>query len=339
MFQFYWPWMALLLPLPFIIYYFLPEERNDKNDASIPEILFPHIDRLSNAFSNKSGTIRSKKLFITLLSLLWLFLVITLMRPQFIDQLEFSNKEGYDIMLAVDISGSMEALDFSTKTKRVSRLSVAKDVVSKFVLDRKGDRIGLILFGEYAYLQMPITFDSLAVSNMLNNAVTGMAGHSTAIGDAIGLAVKEIKAKPSKSRVIILLTDGTDNASNIPPIEAARIAKHYGIRLYTIGIGAGNGKQVPYPNQDGSIAMVEIVMDEELLKNISDITGGQYFKATDNEALQKIYNKINELEKTKSESLEYRIRQSLYKYPLGVACILFLLLCALPLIQGRKYGI
>ncbi len=338
MFLFYWPWLALLLFVPLILYYLLPA--NQKNINNSPKIIFPAITRLSNAFGMlKARESKSKLLFIVLFSLLWISLVLALMRPQLVEQMSFNEKEGYDIMLAVDISGSMEALDFSTTTNRITRLDVTKKVVSQFVLDRKGDRVGLILFGEYAYLQMPITFDIIAVSNMLNQAVTGMAGFSTAIGDAIGVAVKEIKSKPEKSRIIILLTDGTDNASNIPPLEAARIAKHYNIRIYTIGIGVGNGHQVPYLNPDGSVSMTEIIMDEDMLQEVAEITGGQYFKATDNKTLHKIYNKINELEKTKIEVMEYSIRKSLYKYPLGIACFLFLILCILPLIRENRYAI
>ena len=339
MFTFYWPWMALLLPLPLIAWYFLPANKNHNSDTS-PELLFPHIQRLSNAFTDKTAsTGKTKEWFIILLSLLWISLVLALMRPQWLDQMEYNNKQGYDIMLAVDISASMEALDFSTEKKRISRLDITKEVVSKFALERKGDRLGLILFGEYAYLQIPVTFDTIAVSNMLSNAATGMAGLSTAIGDAIGIAVKEIRGRSKKSRVVILLTDGADTSSNIPPLEAARIAKHYDIRIYTIGIGAGTGKLTPYPDQFGQISMVEIGMDEELLQKIADITGGQYFKATDNAALGKIYNKINELEKIEIEMMEYRIRQPLYRYPLGFACLFFLVLCLMPLIRKPEYGV
>jgi len=337
MFTFYWPWMILLLPLPLIAWYFLPANKNVNSDTS-PELLFPYIGRLFSAFTaRKPSASKSKEWFVIILSLLWIFLVLALMRPQWLDQMEFTNKNAYDIMLAVDVSGSMEALDFATEENRVSRLDITKSVVSNFALERKGDRLGLILFGEYAYLQMPMTFDTMAVSKMINNAATGMAGASTAIGDAIGIAIKEIRGRSEKSRVLILLTDGADTSSNIPPLEAANIAKHYGIRIYTIGIGTGG--IVPYPNQFGQISMVEIGMDEELLQKIADITGGQYFKATDNAALTTIYQKINELEKVKIDTMEYRIRQPLYRYPLGIACILFLMLCLMPLIRSNKYGL
>ena len=336
MFTFYWPWMVLILPLPLIAWYFLPADKNTNSDTS-PELLFPYVRRLLSSFTQHNvGASKSKEWFVIILSLLWISLILALMRPQWLDQMEYNQTKGYDIMLAVDISGSMEALDFATEEKRVSRIGITKEVVSNFALGRKGDRLGLILFGEYAYLQMPMTFDTMAVSKMLNSAVIGMAGMSTAIGDAIGIAIKEIRSRSEKSRVIILLTDGTDNSSNIPPLEATRIAKHYGIRIYTIGIGKDG--LVPYPDQSGQIMMIEIGMDEALLTKIADMTGGQYFRATDNTSLEKIYSKINELEKVEINAMEYKIRKPLYRYPLGLACLLFLMLCLMPFSRRFKYG-
>ncbi|PCJ25245.1 MAG: VWA domain-containing protein [Rickettsiales bacterium] len=337
MFTFYWPLMVLLLPVPLIIWFFLPPDKNANSDSS-PELLFPYVQRLLTAFERKEvAPSDSKKYFIIMLSLLWASLVIALMRPQWADQMEYDHKKGYDIMLAVDVSASMEALDFSTLTKSISRLDVTKEVVSNFAGRRKGDRLGLILFGEHAYLQVPMSFDTLAVSKMLNNAVSGMAGASTAIGDAIGIAVREIRSRPKKSRILILLTDGADTSSNIPPIEAAKIAKHYGIRVYVIGVGRSG--PVPYPNQFGQISMVEIGMDEEMLAKIAAITGGQYFKATDSTALEVIYDKIDKMEKIEINMLGYKIRQPLYRYPLGFACILFLALCLMPLFKRSRYGV
>ena len=209
-------------------------------------------------------------------------------------------------MLAVDISASMQAIDFSTKTKRVSRLDATKEVVNKFVLGRQGDRVGLVTFGESAYLHVPLTLDTLSVSKMLNDTVSGMAGNATAIGDAIGLSVRTLRDRPEGSRVLILLTDGEDNASSIPPLEAAKIAKQYGIRIYTIGVGK-NGS-VPFPNGFGGYQMATVPIDEKLLKEIAMMTGGQYHLATDKQTLASIYNKINELEKTESNQNVYLIR-------------------------------
>ncbi len=336
MFAFYWPWMALLFPLPFIAWYFLPPDKNANADTS-PEILFPHIHLLATSFTGKTASVaESKKWFIISLISLWFFLVLSVMRPQLLNNLQHNNKDVYDIMLAVDISSSMRALDFSTKEKKFSRLDVTKNVAGKFVLGRKGDRLGLILFGEYAYLQVPMTFDNSAVNKMLQKSVEGMAGLSTAIGDAIGLAVQEIRGKPTQSRILVLLTDGSDTSSNIPPLEAAQIARQYGIRIYVIGVGTKG--PVPYPDDEGKIHMIEVGMDEPMLQKIANITGGQYFKAADSGALQGVYNEINELEKVKVNNVEYKIRRPLYRYPLGIACILFLVICLIPIFRRFEYA-
>lgn len=306
---------------------YFASQRKEENHP-VPEIRFPGVQRLQIAFAtHQTHFLPTNRLFLVILSLLWLCLVLAVMRPQLVDQFSQIENEGYDLMLAVDISGSMRALDFSTKEKAISRLDATKDVVGKFVQERQGDRIGLVLFGENAYLQVPLTLDTLSVSHMLNNAISGMAGQATAIGDAIGLSVKTLRNRPEGSRVIILLTDGVDTSSSIPPLEAAKLAKKYGIRIYTIGVGR-NGF-VPYPDDQGGIAMVQVPIDENLLKQISSITEGHYFRATDQHALQAIYNKINELEKTKANTRTYLIQKPLYPYPLGMAAVLFLILTIL----------
>jgi Ca-activated chloride channel family protein len=297
----------------------------DKNDEAVPEIYFPALHRLSIAFAgSKSLGRQSNRLFFFLLSLSWLFLCIALMQPEKVDQFRQVKNKGYDLMLAVDISASMQAVDFSTKSKTVSRLDATKEVVGKFVLARQGDRVGLVTFGENAYLHVPLTLDTVSVSRMLNDTVSGMAGNATAIGDAIGLSVRTLRDRPVGSRVLILLTDGEDNSSSIPPLEAAKLAKQYGIRIYTIGVGK-NGP-APFPTQFGGYGMVNTTIDEKLLKEIAALTGGQYFLATDQKMLESIYSKINELEKTESNETIFLIREPLYYYPLGVAMALLLFL-------------
>ncbi|NRB11186.1 MAG: VWA domain-containing protein [Rickettsiaceae bacterium] len=337
MFIFYWPWMILLLPMPLLAWFFLPKANNE-NTESTPEIIFPQITRLQQAFKAKAAPGKNKNhFFIIILTLIWCCLTLALMRPQLVDQYSQIKNKGYDLMLAVDTSLSMEALDFSTKNNRVNRLDVTKEVVSEFVSQRRGDRVGLVLFGQYAYLHVPMTLDTMSVATMLNNVVNGMAGYSTSIGDAIGIAVKNLRQFPGHSKVIILLTDGEDNSSNIPPLEAAKIAASYGIRIYTIGIG----KQglVPIPNAFGIISMQKVTMDEELLKEIAKITGGKSYLATNKEGLSQIYQEINKLEKTELEIKEYVVRTPLYRYPLVVVACLLLLLAIMPLIRRRVYGI
>lgn len=335
MLTFHYPWLALLLLLPIIVRLLLTNNKKIIYNST-SELFFPYIEKLAKAFASvKPNTPRSNYWFIILLSLIWTSLVFSVMHPIWLDKSNYVNKKGYDIMLAVDISESMNALDFSTPNKTASRLDVTKEVVNNFIRQRHGDRLGLILFGEHAYLQVPMTFDAFALGQMLNNAIAGMAGLSTAIGDAIGMAIRELRNRSEGSRILILLTDGTDTASNIPPLEAAKIAQQYNIRVYTIGIGKDG--PVPYRNVLGQVSLVEIGMDEELLKTIASTTGGQYFRAADDHSLEKIYSKINELEKVELTITEYH-PTSLYRYPLSIACALIIILYLLPLYNRSVYG-
>lgn len=336
MFHFYWPWFVILIPLPFLVRWLIPAKKTG-NDAGVPELRFPAIHRLKNVFPiHQRAEKSSNRLFMTLLSLTWFSLVIALMQPENVDQLRQEKNKGYDLMLAVDISGSMQALDFSTSSKHVSRLDVTKEVVSKFVLGRQGDRVGLVTFGESAYLHVPLTLDTVAVSRMLNDTVPGMAGNATAIGDAIGVSVRTLRERPEGSRVLVLLTDGEDNASSIPPLEAAKLAKQYGIRIYAIGVGKKG--PVPFPTKFGGYGMAEVSMDEELLKEIAALTGGHYFLATDQKTLESIYSKINELEKTESNETIFLLREPLYRYPLAFAMIMLLSLSLFQLLSRRFVG-
>lgn len=332
MYHFYYPWFALLLPLPLLFRWIAPSKKGAKEGV---QIYFPAFNRLKNVFPlSSSSKNRANWIVLALLYFTWAFLVLALMQPEKEDQFIHVKNKGYDLMMAVDISGSMQAVDFSTTAKTISRLDATKDVVSKFVLGRQGDRVGLVTFGEHAYLHVPLTLDTPSVSKMLNNTVSGMAGNATAIGDAIGLSVRMLRERPEGSRVIILLTDGEDNASSIPPLEAAKLAKQYGIRIYTIGVGK-NGN-VPFPNGFGGYQMVRFTMDEELLKDIAYTTGGQYFLATNQKILSDIYNKIDELEKTESNENIYLIREPLYYYPLGAALALLFILTLYQILDRRQ---
>jgi Ca-activated chloride channel family protein len=333
MFTFAWPWMILLLPLPWLAWRFWPVTM--RPDEAAPEIRFPHAERLKSAFPTRASTGKppSRRLYYTLLALAWLGLTASLMQPQTINSFTNVRNEGHDLMLLVDLSGSMQALDLSQGFTRESRVDVVKKVVGQFVQERQGDRIGLVLFGEHAYLDSPLTEDTLAVGQMLDKAEAGEAGDSTAIGDAIGIAVQNLRNRPGKDKAIILLTDGGDNASSIPPMQAAKLAAQYGIRIYTVGVGS-NGP-VPIPDDSGNIVMAEFDLDENLLRDIAASTGGQYFRATDQGALQGIYNQINMLEKSEAESHSYMIRTPLFRYPLSAAMAMIALLGLLPLARRR----
>lgn len=332
MFHFYWPWFALLLPLPWIVRWIVPLKRKAADDEQ--QIHFPSFHRLKSAFPQTFRQ-RSTHFSFALLSLSWIFLVVALMQPEKEDQYVQVHSEGYDLMLAVDVSASMQAMDFSTKTQMKSRLDATKEVVGKFVLGRQGDRVGLVTFGEHAYLHVPLTLDTVSVSKMLNHIVSGMAGNATAIGDAIGLSVRTLRDRPEGSRILVLLTDGEDNSSSIPPLEAAKLAKQYGIKIYTIGVGK-NGN-VPFPTGLGGYQMARVTIDEDLLKEIALQTGGQYYSATDQNALASIYANINALEKTEAEQNVYLIREPLYHYPLGMSVGLLFLL-AMHALLARGFG-
>ncbi len=331
-FIFYWPYMALILPLPWLLGRFITPKSQNK---FIPCLRFPYVQRVQKAFGNCEHKKRNISWYKILFMLLWLMLTLTLMRPQLINQFTQMKSHGYDLMLAVDLSGSMRALDFSTKTQAINRLDATKAVVHDFVAQRQGDRVGLILFGSQAFLHVPLTLDTLSVGKILDNTLIGMAGEETAIGDALGVAVKTLRQRPENSRVVILLTDGTDTASTIPPLQAAKLAKQYNIKVYTIGMGR-NGP-VPILDQFGRTVITQMPLDEHLLKQIAQETGGKYFHATDKKTLQKIYTHINKLEKTKAETKELIVYKPLYRYPLSMALII-LLICTIFSLRRARYA-
>ena len=225
----------------------------------------------------------------------------------------------------------MEALDFTVDGRRVNRMAVVKGVVGRFVEQRRGDRVGLIIFGDNAYLQSPLTLDGDAVRAMLESAIPRMAGDATAIGDSVGLAVKKLRERPEGSRILILLTDGENTAGSLPPLEAARLARRYDIRTYTIGVGS-KGK-VPF-REGGRLIMADMQIDEDLLREMAQITGGAYFRATDTQALEEIYRRIDAMEKTEAETRRTMIPRPLFRWPLGAALLLLLLLVAMSLRRG-----
>jgi Ca-activated chloride channel family protein len=335
MFTFQWPFLFLILPLPLLIRSLLPA-KNDEPRSATPEIHFPHLDLLQNAFDSKAIPDKNKKPhWPWLFYCAWALLVLALMRPQIVDQIKSAKTDGRDLMLAVDLSGSMQSFDFVNEGEPLSRLDMAKKVVKDFVKKRAGDRIGLIVFGEHAYLQAPLTLDSKAVTQMLDNTVPGVAGDATAIGDAIGLAVKNLRKRPAQSRAIVLITDGEDNASTLPPLEAARLAKEYGIRIYTVVIGKEGS--VPFPDGEGGLTMVESHVDTTLTRKIAEITGGEFYRAIDSNSLVQIYDQIDSLQKSESEHPPILIRKPLYEYPIGLALGLFGLLAIAAYRKGDSY--
>ena len=321
MFQFQYPYLIILLLIPPLVYLLLSSK--SKDSENLPTIYNPNLKRFAKAFGKKGHIISVKGKFNYLFFFFWSLLVFALMHPQQIDKISKTKTKGYDIIMAVDLSRSMLALDFTSTFERKTRLDAVKEVATKFITDRQNDRIGLVLFGNSAYLQTPLTTDVTTVATMLESAEIGMAGKNTAIGDAIALSVKNLKDRQEGSRVLILLTDGTNTAGEINPLEAAEIAAEYGIKIYSIGVGTN--ASVPFPAGDGRVVKVRVNMDESTLKRISEITSGQYFHAKNKNTLKNIYDRIDELEKTEAESTEIILRQQLYHYPLAAAIILLAL--------------
>jgi len=252
--------------------------------------------------------------------------LFALARPQLADVRTEVSSEGVDILLTLDTSGSMKALDFKIGGEEVDRLMAVKKVVSDFIKNRISDRIGMVVFGDMAYTQTPLTLDYDVLLNFLNQVEIGAAGDATAIGDAIALSVKRLKDLPGKSKIIILLTDGRSNAGRITPEKAAEIAAEYGVKIYTVGVGSRG--PVPFPEQTFfgiRHILVQLDIDEETLQRIAEKTGGQYFRATDTEGLKKIYETIDKLEKSEAKVTHYQEYQELYRYFLGLALALALL--------------
>ena len=328
-FGFQWFWFILLLPLPLLVWLLWPTVQPHRSSTETQlALVHPTLGRLEHAYTATVAGASALGFLPTLLwGLLWFALVATMMRPQWLHEHTEIKNRGYDLMLAVDLSRSMLSSDFTVDGQRVNRLQVVKGVLGRFIERRQGDRIGLILFGDSAYMQAPLTLDGNAVQKMLYDTVPGIAGDATAIGDAIGLAVKKLRERPLESRVLILLTDGANTAGSLPPDQAALLASQFQVRIYTIGVGTMGEVSVP------DIEVMKI--DEDLLRRVAEYTGGAYFRATDTQALEHVYEQINTLEKTEAESQTVIIPEPLYHWPLGVALLILLLLAGLDMMRGR----
>ncbi len=337
MFEFHWPWFALLLPLPFLLPLLWPERgvaREEPLEGQRTTLLHPHLEKLSASYRGRSPRRQlAGWLYKALLYLLWAGLVVALMRPQWLVPHTEVSSPGYDLMLAVDASHSMDALDFTVGGRQVSRMSVVKGVLGRFVDERAGDRIGLIVFGSGAYVLAPLTVDRHAVHQLLEDIVPSIAGGSTALGDAIALGVKKLRQRPEGSRVMILIADGDNTAGSFQPLEAAALARMAAIRIYVIGVGSKKPR-IPILHEGKIEYWDDLTMDEDTLQKIADITGGAYFRATDTSALEEISTRIGQLEKTETETRTAYLPEPLYRWPLGVAMLALLALGLFP--EGRR---
>lgn len=310
-------WLAGLLVLPLLFFI----SRVKKKDAA-----FLSVASLS-AFDGlpllRQWAYRYLAKFLLAVSLLFLF--VALARPQFVNHVQEMKGEGVDIILAVDTSGSMNALDLFWDGKRVNRLEIIKHVIEKFVAKRVYDRIGVIVFGDTAYTQCPLTTDHDMINAYLDMLKIGMAGDGTAIGNGLAVSIKRLKDQKTKSKVVILLTDGRNNSGTVTPEIAVDLAKQYNVKVYTVGVGS-NGP-IPFPEETPlgtRIVQMELDLDETLLKSIADESHGQYFRARDTEELQLIYDEINKLEKSEIKLSEYKEVEELFIWPLSMGAVLLL---------------
>ena len=322
-----WPFALALLPLPLIVRWLLPARNAGQAALKVADTGFWQV---SDSLAGKPSAPRSVSWLLP--SLIWLALLLALARPVWVGDAIRLPASGRDLMLAVDISGSMDTGDMRINGQQVNRLTLVKHVLNDFITRREGDRLGLILFGSNAYLQTPLTFDRETVRTFLNESALGLAGKKTAIGDAIALAAKRMRNNPSDSQVLVLLTDGENTAGSIEPQRAAEVAAKMGIRIHTIGLGADS---MEIPSFFGSRQInPSRELDETLLTNIATSTGGQFFRARNTEELEKIYQLIDQLEPTEKDEKTYRPESSLMHWPLLAA----LLLSWLQLLLMRRAG-
>jgi Ca-activated chloride channel family protein len=264
------------------------------------------------------------------------FMIIGLARPQRTDSQTSVTANGIDIVLALDISGSMQALDFKVGNVRVNRVAVVKSVVSKFIDERPNDRIGLIAFAATPYLVSPLTLDHDWLQQNLERINVGLGDDGTAIGSAIAAAVNHLRTTATKSKVVILLTDGVNNSGKIPPLAAAEAARALGVKVYTIGVGVRGKAPVPVRDQAGNthVIMADVDVDEKTLQAIATETGGQFYRATDTDSLQKIYEQINRYETSAQTVEKFEHVEELYRWTLFPA---FGLLGLWVLLQHTRY--
>ncbi len=317
------PWAFLFCPLPLVVYFLAPPHHETVSSVRIP--FFRHVAKAAG-IEPKAGSLVSVRTFAGTFSvtLVWLLLVLAMARPERLGEPVVMEKPARDVVLALDISGSMDQRDFLTSNgDRKQRLEAVKDVLRAFIAEREGDRMALIVFGTRAFVQAPFTEDLNSLNGFLDQTAVGMAGPNTALGDAIGLGIRTFEASEVDQRLMIVLSDGADTSSRMTPVNAAAIAAEKGVEVYTIGVGD--------PNATG-----EDRVDLDALKDIASRTGGQYFYAGDEDALKDIYQRIDAQNPRVVETQSYRPRKGLSHYPLALA--LFFILANISWVRFVKLG-
>ncbi|MBB3104737.1 vWA domain-containing protein [Azomonas macrocytogenes] len=319
-----WPWIFALLPLPWLLRALLPAA--ESRQAALKVGFLDELESLSGQRSRLTlASWRQQLPYLTI----WLLLLVAAARPQWLGEPLPLPASGRDLLLAVDVSGSMDYPDMSWQGYETTRLELVKHLFGDFIEQRYGDRVGLILFGSQAYLQAPLTFDRITVRTWLDEALIGIAGNNTAIGDAIGLALKRLRERLAENRVLVLITDGASNGGELEPLVAARLAAGEKVKIYTIGIGAE-------PNQARNLGLYDytqsIELDENLLRAIAEQTGGRYFHASSSDELQAIGKTLDRLEPAAQKPELTHVAEQLYVWPLSAA-----LLASLALTMARLW--
>jgi Ca-activated chloride channel family protein len=322
-----WWWGFLLLPLPWLLRAWLPASEIRQLVLAVP--LLDGLNLSSKRTARTSP--RPVQLFIWLF---WICLVLAACRPFLLGDPVSRTVSGRDLMLAVDISGSMSEADMTINARAASRIDVLKLVVARFIERRQGDRLGLILFGTNAYTYVPLTFDLDALGKLLADISTGLAGRHTAIGDAIGLALKSMRKQPDRHKVLILVTDGSNTAGFENPVVAARAAAQQGVTIYTIGIGSDIRTLERIYGKNSIPAGV--ALNERVLASIAEVSGGRYYRATNLAALEQIYVELDKLEPLEYEYQSYQPRRELYLLPLATGMLAMLIFLLASLRQGRS---
>lgn len=313
MISFAWPWLFALAPLPLIIY-FLPAKKSANQQSALIMPVLINVNSVAHSEQQK------RKAPLLILASCWLLLILAIARPQWLGEPVDIPSEGREMMIAVDLSGSMEIEDMSINGRSVNRLQMLKVVLGDFIARRASDRLGLILFGDDAYMQAPMTFDRKTVKQMLDESELGLVGRKTAIGDAIALAVKRFDDKKDSNKVLLLLTDGQNTAGKIPPEQALELAVAKDITIYTVGIGADEMLQQSLFGTRRINPSSEL--DEKSLTDIAKQTGGQYFRARDSQGMSEIYALLDKLEPIEQEQQQMRPLTALFYWPLAIAALL-----------------
>ncbi len=319
------PWLLLMLPLPLLSFWLLPPHRQRVSSLRVP--FFDALVEVAGAEASSGAVVvRRRMMQMVLVGMAWILVVLGLAEPEWVGEPIVRSEAARDVMLAIDLSGSMDTRDFPDESgHKVRRMDAVQRVVDQFVAEREGDRVGLIVFGSRPYVQLPFSRDLETARALVELMDVGMAGPKTALGDAIGLAIRAFESSKVSSRLLILLTDGNDTASTMSPVNAAGIARLAGVEIYTIGIG-------------DSEARGEDRVDFEVLKSVAEETGGRFFDARDENALAEVYRRIDEMAPAEIRTQSWRPRQSLVHWPAGAVVVLSLFGYALLFLASRRRG-